>query len=88
MIGVKLTVLENAAKVKRSGYMEQALRCGTKHGDYLYMSPSDYQKLCDEYSPPGLGDKIARATKAMGIKPCGGCGRRQDKLNRLIPDKV
>lgn len=33
----------------------------------------------------GLGDTIAKATKAVGIKPCGGCKRRQAWLNALAP---
>lgn len=33
----------------------------------------------------GLGDVIAKATKAVGIKPCGKCRERQKKLNQLIP---
>jgi hypothetical protein len=32
----------------------------------------------------GLGDVIQRATYAIGIKPCGGCGRRAAALNRLM----
>lgn len=35
----------------------------------------------------GLGDTIAKATKAVGIKPCGGCKKRQAKLNKLVPYK-
>ena len=35
--------------------------------------------------PRGLGDVIARATTALGIKPCAGCKRRQATLNRLVP---
>jgi len=35
----------------------------------------------------GLGDTIAKATKAMGIKPCGGCKQRQAALNKLVPYK-
>ncbi len=35
----------------------------------------------------GLGDVIASATKAVGIKPCGGCQRRQAALNKLVPFK-
>ena len=27
------------------------------------------------------GDKIERATRAVGIKPCKGCGRRKKMLN-------
>jgi hypothetical protein len=33
----------------------------------------------------GLGDVVARATKAVGIKPCAGCKKRQEKLNRWVP---
>jgi hypothetical protein len=33
----------------------------------------------------GLGDTIAKVTSAVGIKPCGGCKERQEKLNRLVP---
>jgi hypothetical protein len=33
----------------------------------------------------GLGDTIANITKAIGIKPCGGCKKRQAKLNKLFP---
>ena len=32
----------------------------------------------------GLGDVIKRATYAIGIKPCGGCGRRAAALNRWM----
>ncbi len=30
----------------------------------------------------GLGDVIQRATMAAGVRPCGGCGRRAEALNR------
>ena len=33
----------------------------------------------------GLGDVVAAATKAIGIKPCGGCQQRREALNKLIP---
>lgn len=35
--------------------------------------------------PEGLGDTIAKITSAFGIKPCGGCKKRQEKLNKLVP---
>ena len=35
----------------------------------------------------GLGDTIAKITKAVGIKPCGGCKKRQEKLNKAMPYK-
>jgi hypothetical protein len=30
----------------------------------------------------GLGDVIKRATSTVGIRPCGGCDRRAEALNR------
>ncbi len=35
----------------------------------------------------GLGDVVAKVTSAVGIKPCGGCRGRQEKLNKLVPFK-
>lgn len=33
----------------------------------------------------GLGDVVAAATKAVGIQPCGGCQRRREALNKMLP---
>ena len=33
----------------------------------------------------GLGDVIEAATRKFGLKPCRGCKRRRDALNRLAP---
>jgi hypothetical protein len=33
----------------------------------------------------GVGDAVAAATKAVGVKPCGGCAKRQAALNRATP---
>jgi hypothetical protein len=32
----------------------------------------------------GLGDVIKHATASIGIRPCGGCLRRAESLNRRI----
>jgi hypothetical protein len=34
--------------------------------------------------PVRVGDAIAATTSAVGVRPCGGCKRRQDKLNRAF----
>jgi len=33
----------------------------------------------------GLGDTIATITRAMGIRACGGCDKRREKLNHWVP---
>ncbi|NBX31115.1 MAG: hypothetical protein EBR07_00065 [Planctomycetes bacterium] len=52
-------------------------------------------ELPDQHSPNGdndgsplLGDMVARATKAVGIKPCAPCAQRQAALNRATPGWV
>jgi len=39
-------------------------------------------------SAPGLGDVVAGATKAVGIKPCGACAKRQAAINQATPNWV
>jgi len=39
----------------------------------------------DNLPSVGLGDTIAKLTKRIGIKPCGGCKKRQKTLNRHFP---
>ena len=37
--------------------------------------------------PRGLGDTIKNVTDRVGIPRCGGCKKRQEKLNKLFPYK-
>lgn len=32
----------------------------------------------------GLGDVVKRATTSVGLRPCGGCARRAEALNRRL----
>lgn len=41
----------------------------------------------DSKKSKGLGDTVKKVTDKLGIKQCGGCKRRQEKLNRLFPYK-
>ena len=43
------------------------------------------RRNCPKSPSRGLGDTIAKMTKAVGIKPCGGCKKRQKKLNKWVP---
>lgn len=33
------------------------------------------------YKRPGLGDRVASVTAALGIPECGGCGKRRAAMN-------
>jgi len=35
----------------------------------------------------GAGDVIENLTASVGIKPCGGCKKRRDALNKMLPKK-
>ncbi len=36
----------------------------------------------------GLGDAVAKITKAVGLVPCGNCEKRKESLNKLFPFKT
>jgi hypothetical protein len=36
----------------------------------------------------GLGDTIKKVTDKLGIKQCGKCKKRQEKLNKMFPYKT
>ena len=57
----------------------------------LVECPSFEPKQFDEVVSPlrvGLGDAVAAATNAVGIKTCGGCARRQAAMNKATPGWV
>jgi hypothetical protein len=39
------------------------------------------RRTCD--ASGGLGEQVASFTKAIGLKPCGGCQGRREALNRM-----
>ncbi len=43
------------------------------------------QRNCPKAPSRGLGDTIAKMTRAVGLRPCGGCKKRQKKLNEWFP---
>ena len=59
------------------------------------VEPADFPLVCscgarhESATQPsrGLGDTVAKITSALGVRPCGGCKSRRDKLNKLIPYK-
>lgn len=68
-------------------------------GTMKLVDVADFHKAMDSvpnrsngYSPPppgpklpGLGDAVAKATTAAGVKPCGGCKKRQEAMNKATP---
>lgn len=43
------------------------------------------RRNCPKAPSLGLGDTVAKIIRAVGIKPCGGCKKRQAKLNKWFP---
>ena len=64
--------------------------CG-KCGLEANLAPVDFplRRVCgvryEVGNSRGLGDTVAKITKAVGIKPCGGCAKRRKAMNRIFP---
>lgn len=52
---------------------------------YPHRTDTPPRRNCSRAPSHGLGDTVAKITKAVGIKPCGGCRERQRRLNQLFP---
>tara|TARA_R100000808_G_C2142357_1_gene150139 strand:- start:1043 stop:1306 length:264 start_codon:yes stop_codon:yes gene_type:complete len=71
---------------KAQGIASEIKAKGESRGSMVFIDRKIYRETRRKHGlPVGLGDTIAKATKAVGIKPCKGCRKRQAKLNRLVP---
>lgn len=51
----------------------------------IQQAPPDSGLWTPQQQSRGFGDTIAKVTDFFGIKPCGGCKKRQEFLNRVFP---
>lgn len=54
------------------------------------LPPLEHPEAASEFPETGmlgLGDLIAAGTTVLGMKPCEGCRKRQQRLNELVPFK-
>lgn len=79
-----LDAMERKGPGIKDAVLEIATPCeGTQE---LFIEDEPYAALILKFGiSRGLGDTVAKITKAIGLKPCGGCKKRQDKLNKNFP---
>lgn len=53
--------------------------------EFLDNIPEHHRKFFKSFE--GVGDVIEGVTKSIGLKPCGGCKKRRDYLNKKFPFK-
>lgn len=55
------------------------------------LAPEDYPVQCvcglryEAGKMRGVGDVVAKVTKAVGLAPCGKCTQRRTRLNEIFP---
>lgn len=82
--------LDRATKRRKPGHRDAVLAVAQRDGDTLTLTDEQFQEIRAKYALGirGMGDVIAAMTKAVGIKPCGGCQKRRETLNRILPFKA
>lgn len=73
-----------------AGVRVQCRACGGQTGVVTPAAADAFSRQHAEHQSAaaghyGMGDVIARATKAVGIKPCTPCEARRQKLNQWLP---
>lgn len=67
------------------------MRCSRKgcgHSRWSKHPPKRVANECSGRESRGLGDTVANAIQAVTfglVKPCGGCKKRQEALNKMFP---
>jgi hypothetical protein len=71
------------------GFVMKCSHCQQQATSGLASGVNDFaavhQRCAAQPTHLGLGDVVAAATKAVGIKPCTPCEARQRQLNGLFP---
>lgn len=82
---------------KHAQFTVKGIVCGIGEFQGKSISEGVCLNLCPKYDGPrddsaqvavksqGLGDTLTKITTAVGIRPCGGCKRRADWLNKAFP---
>ena len=73
-------------KVGKS-FRESLLRVFVLPGDETEFSCPHGRPWGWQKPSSGLGDTIGKIANAIGIKECGGCKKRKEALNKLVPYK-
>ena len=75
-----------AIERKSPGFEQEAKALGETRGNMTFIDRGKYCELRRKHGlSVGLGDTVAKVTKAIGLKPCKRCRKRQAKLNKLLP---
>jgi len=71
LTGTATTVADYALKLHRDGHCSSVDEC------------TEFIRLA--MRSRGLGDTISKITHALHISECGGCAKRRELLNKLVP---
>ena len=101
MVKVSLQHIDKCKETRPSGYAEALLAAGTIKGDILSIDHDKLEEIVRKFTPErvkpvkGLGDliykvanPIAKAIDSVAgtnVQGCGGCAKRREKLNQLMP---
>ena len=71
---------------RRPGFLMACEELGKWERKGLVIDSKTYDQVREKFGfSRGLGDTVAKVTKAVGLRPCPGCRKRQAKLNQLLP---
>ena len=81
--------VEGCRREKRQAHVVKRLRLAYGVKDAREIVEKTLATLGEEAESDtirGLGDVVAKVTKKLGIKECGGCKERRKKLNKIVPN--
>jgi len=101
MVKVSLQHIDKCKATRPSGYVDALMGAGTVDNGFLSIDHDKLEEIVRRFTPErvkpvkGLGDliykvanPIAKAIDSVAgtnVQGCGGCAKRREKLNQLMP---
>lgn len=95
---ISIVAIKQMGERRADGFVEEIMSHGTIVGEFLEIDQVCYGNVMGKYRPKpmrGLGDAVAVVAQPIArtidrvvgthIEGCGGCKKRQEKLNKLVP---
>jgi hypothetical protein len=89
---IRLSDIQERAKLKGDDYARECIQSGELWGDYLLLDEDVFEAIRKKYRGVGdlvhdiLAPAVERIDNALGtnLKNCGGCKARREWLNKLF----
>jgi len=101
MVRISIKQIEDCRATRPEGYADALIAAGSLNGDWLMIEQQSLDAVVRQYTPnriakvQGVGDLIHKVANPVAkaidfvagtnVQGCGGCAKRRENLNKMMP---